>query len=127
MSFLIRLLITAASLWAAVELVPGIAYQGGWGGLLIVALIFGAVNALVRPILLLLTCPLVLITLGLFVFVLNALMLSLTGAVAQSFGVQFTVDGFLSALVGSIIVSIVSTALTIVVGDKNKKKKRRDD
>jgi putative membrane protein len=122
MSFIIRLLINAAALWVAVALVPGIDYVGAWTGLLAVALIFGLVNALIRPVLLLMTCPLVLVTLGLFVFVLNALMLWLTGVVSQSFGIAFTVDGFLAALVGSIIVSLASTFLTIAVGRDRKKR-----
>lgn len=115
--FLIRLLVTAAALWAAVELVPGIAYQGDWVGLLGVALVFGVVNAVVRPVLAMLTCPLVLLTLGLFIFVLNAAMLALTAAIATSLGLQFTVAGFGAALVGALVVTVVSAILNIFVAD----------
>jgi len=115
--FLIRLLVTAASLWAAVELVPGIAHEGDWPGLLGVALVFGVVNAVVRPVLALLTCPLVLLTLGLFIFVLNAAMLALTAAIATSLGLDFTVTGFGAALLGALVVSIVSAILNIFVAD----------
>jgi uncharacterized membrane protein YvlD (DUF360 family) len=80
MRFILRLLITAASLWAAVYFVNGISYEGPWYGLLAVAIIFGLVNAIIRPILAALTCPLVMLTLGLFVFVLNGIMLSITSA-----------------------------------------------
>ena len=116
MKFLLRLAATAVALWAAVMIVPGITYAGGAVGLLGVALVFGVVNAVIRPILKLLTCPLVILTLGLFVFVLNALMLWLTGELAQSLGIGFQVAGFWAALFGAIIVSIVSTLLTLFVG-----------
>jgi putative membrane protein len=124
MKFLIRLLITAASLWAAVELVPGIDHGGPWLNLLGVALVFGVVNAVIRPLLLMLTCPLVLITLGLFIFVLNAFMLWLTGALSDALDLGFTVAGFWSALVGGVVVGLVSTALNILVGDKPPRERR---
>ena len=117
MRFLLRLAITAASLWVAVELIPGIRYTGEWYGLVGVALVFGVVNALVRPVLMLLSCPLVLLTFGLFVFVLNALMLMLTGVLATALGIEFYVDGFWSALVGALIVGIVSAVLNLFVND----------
>jgi putative membrane protein len=123
MRFLLRLLATAAALWAALALVPGITYTGGVLGLLGVALVFGFVNAVIRPILRLLTCPLVVLTLGLFVFILNAFLLWLTSMMAQALGIGFFVDGFWAALVGALIVGIVSTVLNLFVG----KKERRED
>jgi len=120
MRFLIRLLITAVALWAAVELIPGIEHSGPWLNLVGVALVFGIVNAVIRPLLLMLTCPLVLLTLGLFIFVLNALMLMLTGALSNALGLGFTVDGFLPALLGGLVVGLVSTALNIIVGDRER-------
>lgn len=116
MRFLLRLLATAASLWVAVYLVPGITYTGGLLGLLGVALVFGFVNAVIRPILRVLTCPLVVLTLGLFVFILNAFLLWLTSALAQALGLGFDVRGFWAALVGALIVGIVSTVLNLFVG-----------
>jgi putative membrane protein len=124
MRFLIRLLITAAALWLSVLLIPGIDYVGAWHGLLIVALVFGLVNAIIRPILLHLTCPLVLLTLGLFVLVLNALMLWLTAALSGALGIGFTVAGFVPALLGALVVGITSTALTILVGKRDNRKRR---
>jgi len=124
MRFLLRLLITAAALWVSVLLIPGIDYVGPWHGLLLVAIVFGLVNATIRPLLLYLTCPLVLLTLGLFVLVLNALMLWLTAVVAGAFGIGFTVAGFIPALLGGIVVGITSTALTIVVGKRDNRKRR---
>ncbi len=116
MHFILRLLATATALWVAELVVPGITYTGGPVGLLLVALVFGFVNAIVRPVLKLLTCPLVILTLGLFIFVLNALMLWLTSALAQALGVGFTVRGFWAALVGAIIVGVVSMLLNLFVG-----------
>lgn len=123
MRFLLRLAATAAALWAAVEIVPGIEYQGAWYGLLGVALVFGLVNAVIRPILYWLTCPLVLLTLGLFVFVLNGIMLALTSALAGMVGLDFTVDGFVPAIIGALVVGVVSAVLNAFVGTEKKKKK----
>lgn len=116
MRFLLRLVATAAALWVAVYLVPGIVYTGGPLGLLGVALVFGLVNAFIRPILQLLTCPLMVLTLGLFVFILNAFLLWLTAQLAQALGLAFVVTGFWSALIGAIIIAIVSTVLNLFVG-----------
>lgn len=117
MGFLIRLATAAAALWVTVALVPGIFFDGPWYHLLIVALVFGVVNAFVRPILTLLTCPLIILTLGLFVLVLNALMLMLTGALADALGIAFRVDGFLPAFLGGIVFALVSALLNVFVGD----------
>jgi putative membrane protein len=119
MNFILRLLVTAAALWAAVMLVPGITFTGPWVHLLVVALVFGVVNAIVRPLMLTLTCPLVMLTLGLFIFVLNGLMLWLTAALATSIGFQFGVDGIVSAIIGGLIVAVVSTVLNVFVGGKD--------
>ena len=119
MRFLLRLFATAAALWAAVVLVPGISYTDGVPGLLGVALVFGVINAVIRPVLKLLTCPLVVLTLGLFVFILNAFLLWLTSEVAQAFGLGFDVDGFWAALVGALIVGIISTVLNLFVGKQD--------
>ena len=121
MRFLIRLLATAAALWVAVELVPGISYDGELPGLLGVALVFGLANAIIRPILAMLTCPLVVLTLGLFVFVLNGIMLLITSAISNAIGLTFHVDGLLSAIIGALIVGLVSTVLNLMVGEKKER------
>jgi putative membrane protein len=120
MNFILRLLITAAALWIAVQLVPGITHAGPWHHLVAVALVFGVVNAIVRPIMLSLTCPLVLLTLGLFIFVLNGLMLWLTAALSSALGFDFRVAGLLSAIIGGLIIGVVSTVLNLFVGGKKK-------
>ena len=124
MGFIVRLLVTAASLWVAVKFVPGISYTGSWPGLLGVALVFGIINAIVRPILYLLTCPLIVLTLGLFILILNAILLGLTSSVAQWLGISFHVNGFVPALLGGIVIGLVSTILNIFVGGKKKEEER---
>lgn len=123
MRFIIRLVITAVSLWAAVALIPGISYDGAWWGLLLVALVFGLINALVRPVLVLLSCPLIVLTLGLFIFILNAFLLWLTSQVSEALGIDFVVRGFWAAVLGGIIVGLVSTVLNLLVGTKPAAKK----
>lgn len=120
MRFLLRLLITAAALWAAVHFVSGISYSGPWYGLLVVAVIFGLVNAVIRPILAALTCPLVMLTLGLFVFVLNAIMLWLTSYFSKMAGFDFHIAGFVPALLGALVVGVTSAILNIFVSDDKK-------
>jgi len=117
MRFILRLVITAIALWVAVELIAGITYTGPLHELLLVALVFGVVNAIVRPVLVALTCPLIVLTLGLFVFVLNALMLLLTSFLSEVLGMQFHVDGIVPALIGGLVVGIVSAVLNIFVKD----------
>ncbi|MDX9991128.1 MAG: phage holin family protein [Anaerolineales bacterium] len=117
--FLIRLLINAVALYAAVSLVAGIQVLPGtgWISYLGLAFIFGLLNALVRPVLKFLTCPLIILTLGLFTLVINTLMFWLTGLIGLYFKVGFTVDSFWAALLGGIIVSIVSVVLTAFFKD----------
>ncbi|HXM80164.1 MAG TPA: phage holin family protein [Thermoanaerobaculia bacterium] len=117
MRFLLRLLINAAALWVATLVVPGISATGTPGTFLAVALVFGLLNALVRPLLTVLTCPLLILTLGLFTFVINALILWLTSAAAARFGLGFHVAGFWSAFWGALVVSIVSVLLSVFVSE----------
>ena len=117
MRFLLRLLINAAALWVAVMLVPGISYEGGWAPFLAVALVFGVLNAFIRPVLKLLTLPIIFLTLGLFALVINGLMLWLTGTFATALGLPFRVDGCWTAIFGAIVVSIVSALLSMTLAE----------
>jgi putative membrane protein len=118
--FLLRLLINAVALLITAWVIPGIHLGAAgphpttndWVTLLIVALIFGLVNSVIRPVLILLSIPLEIITLGLFIFVINAFMLLLTSWIAQGMGLGFRVDRFLPALLGALIISVVSFVLT---------------
>ncbi len=117
-NLIIRLFVNAVALSAAVWLIPGIKLlDGDIVTLILVAAVFGLVNAFIRPILKLLTCPLQILTLGLFTFVLNALMLWLTSWLAGILELGFVVDGFLAALLGAVIISIVSIILNLFLGD----------
>ena len=123
---IIRLLINAAALWFATEFVPGISFDGDGRFLFGVALVFGLLNAIVRPILKLLTFPLLILSLGLFIFVLNAFMLWLTGAISDAAGLGFHVQGFRAAFVGALAVSVVSFVLSLFVrGNREDRQQRR--
>jgi len=110
---LLRWFITALSLYVAVRLIPGLRFVGPWWGLLIVALVFGLVNALIRPILTVLSCPLIILTMGFFLLVINGAMLVLT---ARLVGPWFQVRGFWPAVGGGLLVSIVSFLLSVLFG-----------
>ena len=113
-SLLLHWLLNAAALWAAAYFVPGLAFTGTWVQLFLVAGVFGLANSTIRPVLTLLTCPLVVLTLGLFIFVINAVMLLLTGWVSEQWNLGFSVGGFWSAFLGGLVVGIVSFVLTLI-------------
>ena len=121
--FLVRLVASAVALWAAAALVEGVTIAEGSGTeqavtLLFVALIFGVLNATVGAVLKVLSFPLVLVTLGLFLFVINAVMLLLVSAVSSWLGVPFTVESFGAALLGALVVSVVSFLIDVVLPDR---------
>ena len=124
MRFITRLLINAAALWAAIRLVPGVSFEGEWPLLFAVALVFGVLNAVIRPVLWVLTLPFLIVTLGLFTFVLNAFMLWLTSAASDVFDLRFHVDGFQAAFLGALVITVVSFALSIFVGPRRERKVR---
>ncbi|MFB6723648.1 phage holin family protein [Kribbella sp. NPDC056345] len=122
-NLIIRLLANAVALAIAAWLVGGITLQGATTGrrvltLLIVAAIFGIVNAIVKPVVKLVSLPLLILTLGLLTFVINAAMLALTSWITGKLDVQFHVDGFWSALFGALIISIVGMIINVVLPDK---------
>jgi putative membrane protein len=121
--FLVRLLAGAVALAVAAWLIDGISVGPGTTGerlltLLAVALIFGLVNAIVRPIVRLISIPLFILTLGLFTFVVNALMLMLTAWIGDQFDLAFEVDGFWAALLGALVISIVTFVLNVLLPDR---------
>jgi putative membrane protein len=117
-SLLLHWLLNAVALWVAAWLLPGLEFRGTIVQLLLVAAVFGVVNSLVRPILTVLTCPLIVVTLGLFSLVINALMLLLTGALSERWGLGFTVTGFWAAFFGGLVVGLVSVALSLALPGK---------
>jgi putative membrane protein len=121
--FIIRWAINAVALYIAVLVVPGIALRGAWTDLLWLALIFGLLNALLRPLLKLLTCPLIILTLGLFTILINTGMLMLTSRIGQALGFGLSVDGFWPAVLGSLVISLVSVVMSLILHDELKGKK----
>jgi putative membrane protein len=127
-AILIRLAVNAAALWVSTLVVDGINIDEGSEGdgelskrlmmLLIVAAIFGVVNAFIKPVVKLLALPLFILTLGLITFVINALMLLLTSSVADVMDVPFHVDGFGAALFGGLVISFVSFLINVVLPDE---------
>jgi len=116
-NFVIRLFVNALALSAAAWLVPGITLSGGFGDVLLVALVFGLVNAVLKPLVFLLSLPFVILTLGLFAFVVNGAMLLLTARLTD----HLAVSGLGAAILGSIVISLVSA----VLGGALKDEKRR--
>ena len=121
MSVVLRLLINAAALWVAIRLVDGIDHRGSWWSLIFVALVFGVLNVSVRPLLKVLSIPLLIVTLGVFIFVINAVMLLLTSWVSELLDLGFYVDGFWSAFLGGLVVSVVSFLLSVFTGARDVK------
>ena len=126
MHVLLRLLINAAALWVATRLVSGISYTGDGVALFGVALVFGVLNVLIKPVLFVLSIPFLILTLGLFTFVLNAVMLLITSAASDALGLGFHVDGFGTAFLGGLVVSIVSFALSLLVPSDDQGKQSLD-
>jgi len=118
-SLLLRWLISSLAIFAAIYLVPGIHFTGPGWQIGVIAVVFGLINILLRPLLTLLTCPLIILTLGLFGLVINAALLLLTAAVAASLGFQFTIDGFWPAFFGGLVISLVTLILSALAGETN--------
>jgi len=117
MPFLLRLLVNAGALWVTTRVVPGVTYDGGPLAMLAVALVFGVVNATLRPIAKILTFPIIIVTLGLFALVVNGLMLWLTSSLSSALGLAFHVSGFWAAFWGGLVVSIVSMVLSMLIAE----------
>jgi putative membrane protein len=122
--FLIKVVVNAVAIWVATVIVPGVTVDEGDTTadkiitLLLVGLIFGVVNAIIKPIVQILAIPFYILTLGLIAFVVNALMLVLVSWLAGEFGLSFEIDDFFwSAILAAIVVSVVSMALNLVLPD----------
>jgi putative membrane protein len=131
--FFIRLIINAIALYVAIRFVPGIHLQSAqmplWLTIALLALVFGLLNALLRPLITLLTCPLIILTLGLGTLLINTFLFYLTGWIGDQFGWGFKVDGFLPAFLGALVVSVVSVVLSLILRDEARHRRyvpRRD-
>ena len=127
MKFIIRWGINAVALWAAIAILPGIEFRGDWLGIVFLALIFGFVNALLRPLLKFLTCPLIILTLGLFTLVINTFLFWLTGEIGQGVGLNLIISdpAFWNAFLGALIVSVISITLSLILKDELKGRRKR--
>jgi len=114
---LLRWGINTIALYVAVRLLPGLQHTGSGVALLAVALIFGLVNAALRPVLVVLSCPLVVLTFGLFVLVINGLLLLITAWVSDLFELGFSVDGLGWGIVGSLVISLISLFFNSLIRD----------
>ena len=123
LNFVLQTVINAVALWVAAWLIPGITFGDGSTGnvvwtVVIVALIFGLINAFIRPLAKLLSLPFIILTLGLFVFIVNALMLQLTSWIAGKLDLAFHVESFFwDAILGALIITFVSMLLSFVRRD----------
>lgn len=115
MRFLLRLIVNTFALWVAVRLVPGITFSGTPLSLVLVALVFGVVNASIGLVLRIVTFPMTCLTLGLFSLVVNGLLFWLASVLSQDLGLGYHVDGFLPAVLGALVTSITSMILTFIL------------
>jgi len=124
--FILRLAINAVGLYLAVLLLPGIDLASGPVSIIWLALIFGVVNALFGPLLKFLTCPLIMLTLGLFTVVINTFLFWLTSVIGQSFGLDLLISDpvWWNAFLGGLVVSIVSVVMTLILKDELKGRRR---
>ena len=123
--FILRWVINAIALYLAVLLLPGIDLESGLVSIIWLALIFGLINALFRPLLQFLTCPLIILTLGLFTLVINTFLFWLTSVIGQSFGLALIINDpvWWNAFLGGLIVTIVSVAMTMILKDELRRRR----
>ena len=125
--FILRLVINAIALYLAVYFLPGIELESGLTSILWLALIFGIINALFRPLLQFLTCPLILLTLGLVTLVINTFLFWLTSVIGQSFGLELIINDpvWWNAFLGGLVVSVVSVVMTLILKDELKGRSKK--
>lgn len=111
----IKWIMNTIAIMLAVKFVPGIVYTGEWWGILLVGIIFGLVNTVIRPLVTLFTFPLLILTLGIFTFIINAMMLSVTSWFSDKLELGFHVTGFRAAFWGALVISIVSLILGCIM------------
>ena len=118
--FILRWAINAIALYLAVLILPGIDLRSDLVSILWLALIFGLVNALFRPLIQILTCPLIILTLGLFTLVINTFLFWLTSIIGQAFGFGLAINDpvWWNAFLGGLVVSIVSVVMTLILKDE---------
>ena len=116
MALALRLVVTAVAVWLAVAFVDGLDFDGNWVALLIIAAVLAALNMFVKPVVKLLSLPFVILTLGLFLLVINAVLLAVVLAISDAANLGLTSDGFGATFVGAIVISIVTWVGELVTG-----------
>jgi len=116
-------LINTIAIMLAIKFIPGITFSGEWWGILLTGVVFGLINTFIRPIFRLFTLPLIIFSLGLFTFVINAVMLGITSWVSGEMNLGFHVDGFKPAFLGALLISIVSMTLSCLVNGGDRKQR----
>ena len=115
--WVLQWLITSLAIFAAFSLVPGITFSGNGYEIGIIAMIYSVINLLIRPVLTLITCPMIILTLGTFTVIINAILLLLTANFAKFLGIDFHVEPFMTALIGAIVISLTTFVLNLLSGE----------
>lgn len=118
-SVIFRWLITSLAIFVAMYLVPGIQFTGPGWQLGVIAAIFSVVNQLIKPVLTLITCPMIVLTLGLFTVIINGVLLLITAGLADFLGISFVITTFTDALIGALVVSLTTLVLNMLSGEGN--------
>ena len=118
--YFIKWIINTIAIMIAIKFVPGIVYAGEWWGILMVGLLFGLINTFIRPFIKLFALPLLIFSLGLFTFIINAMMLSLTSWLSDKFHLGFHVESFKAAFFGALLISLASMVLSCLIPSEEK-------
>ena len=119
--YILQWLITSLAIFAAFSLVPGITFSGKGYEIGIIAMIYSVINLLIRPILTLITCPMIILTLGMFTVIINGVLLLVTADLAKYFGIDFQIETFFTALIGAVVISLTTFVLNLLSGENNVK------
>ena len=119
--YILQWLITSLAIFAAFSLVPGIKFTGNGYEIGIIAMIYSVINLLIRPVLTLITCPMIILTLGMFTVIINGVLLLITADLAKYFGIDFQIETFFTALIGAVVISLTTFVLNLLSGENNVK------
>lgn len=118
---ILQWLITSLAIFAAFSLVPGITFTGNGYEIGIIAMIYSVINLLIRPVLTLITCPMIILTLGMFTVIINGVLLLITADLAKYFGIDFQIETFFTALIGAVVISLTTFVLNLLSGESSVK------
>jgi putative membrane protein len=119
--YILQWLITSLAIFAAFSLVPGITFTGNGYEIGIIAMIYSVINLLIRPVLTLITCPMIILTLGMFTVIINGVLLLITADLAKYFGIDFQIETFFTALIGAVVISLTTFVLNLLSGESSVK------